>query len=284
MANKKEVRQHIESVSDIGMITNAMYLIASTKLRRAKESLSNARPYFNALKQTMHALSADKQAQKSSYFRTEGDKNAFVVITGDKGLAGAYNYNVIRSVLPLLENNEKALLFPIGAYGKQYFIKHGYNVKEDFSFSSERGVLHSARIIGGILTDMYDRNEINEIFIVYTDFSGGMDSTVKIRKLLPFEGEEQDDLPREFYPSAQEVMKNVVPEYVIGYLYGAMTDGFCSEQNARMTAMDAANKNAEKLLEELSVKYDHIRQNSITQEIIEVSAGTARQRNKGEIG
>ena len=129
----------------------------------------------------------------------------------------------------------------------------------------------------------YDGDELSELYVVFTDFIGGLTSEVKVKKLLPFTYEEDESQPdHEFFPSVKEVIQGIVPDYVTGYMYGALTDSFCSEQNARMTAMDSANKNAEKLLEELSVKYDHIRQNNITQEIIEVSAGANRQRQKGE--
>ena len=285
MANKKEVKQHIDSISDIRTITNAMYLIASTKLRRAKENLKNARPCFNALEKTMHFLATDNYAKNTKYFRTAGEKPGIVVITADKGLAGAYNYNVIRRTLALLEEMPEAIIFPVGTYGRQYFIKHNANVCEGFIFSSEGHTLRNARRMCEELMQKYDDNVLNEIHVVFTDFTGGLSSAVKVKKLLPFTYEEDESAPRhDFFPSVKEVVQGIVPDYVKEYLYGAMTDSFCSEQNARMTAMDSANRNAEKLLEELSVKYDHIRQNTITQEIIEVSAGTARQRNKGEAG
>ena len=283
MANKKEIKQHIDSVSDIRTITNAMYLIASTKLRRAKDDLQKARPCFSALEKTMNAIAADSYAKSNKYFRTIGKRAGIIVITADKGLAGAYNYNVIRKTLALLQEMPQALLFPIGAYGRQYFKKHNVEICENFLFSNEGNTLHNARRISEELLLRYDGDELSQLFIVYTDFTGGLGSEVAVKKLLPFTYEEKGETTRhEFFPSVKEVIEGIVTDYVTGYLYGALTDSFCSEQNARMTAMDSANKNAEKLLEELSVKYGHIRQNNITQEIIEVSAGAKRQRQKGE--
>ncbi len=281
MANKKEVKQHIDSVSDIKLITNVMYLIASTKLRRAKEDLKNARGCFTALDTFMNRLAGDKRTANNPYFTTAPvRKRGIVVITADKGLAGAYNYNVIRKTLGLITETPEAELYVMGAYGKRFFTKHKLNVVEDFTCSPEGGTLHKARQIGELLFERYKAGDLTEIYVVYSDFSGGMSTEVKVKKLLPIESEEQTEEEYEFFPSLKEAMDGIVPEYLTGYMYGAITDAFCSEQNSRMTAMDAANRNAEKIMDELSVKYDHIRQNSITQEIIEVSAGVNRQRQK----
>ncbi len=280
MANKKEVKQHISSVSDIRMITNAMYLIASTKLRRAKIDLENARYSFTALEAIITRMAADDRTNEYRFFHpTAEQKPGIVVITADKGLAGPYNYNVIRKVLsmPCIQN---AKLFVVGNYGRQYFKKHEANMAQNFVFSAEGHALRTARAICRILMEEFIADELTEIHVVYTDYSGGMTSEVKTKKLLPFERGAQKER-YEFFPSIQEVLDGIVPEYLTDFLQGALTDSYCSEQHARMTAMDAANRNAEKLLDELSVKYDRIRQNTITQEIIEVSAGAKRQRQKG---
>ena len=280
MANKKEVKSHIESISEIETLTSAMYMIASTKLRRAKTELANARACFSALQEVMPAFTSGKEAAKSRYLREAAEKKVgIVVITADKGLAGAYNYNVIRKTNALLSEYEDARLFVAGEYGRQYFTKHDATVEKDFSFGTEGHVLRTARNITDILLQKFG-NELTDIYVVYTDFSSGMSAEVKAVRLLPLE--KGDGGETEFFPSAEEVLRKIVPGYLTFFLYGAIVDSYCCEQNARMTAMDAANRNAEKLIDELSVKYDHIRQNSITQEIIEVSAGVNRQRQKGE--
>ena len=284
MANKKEVKSHIESVSEIQTLTGAMYLIASTKLRRAKTDLKNARGCFSTLHSILPELSSHKEVKKSRYFRkNETGSVGIVVITADKGLAGSYNYNVIRKTNALVEEHEGAKLFVVGDYGRQYYAKHKVNMQEDFSFSPEGYVLRTARNVTDILLKQFDEGELSEIYVVFTDFSGGMSAEAKVERLLPLPCEEGGKTSEtEFFPSTEEVVRTIVPTYVTIFLYGAITDSFCCEQNARMTAMDAANRNAEKLIDELSVKYDHIRQNTITQEIIEVSAGVNRQRQKGE--
>ncbi len=281
MANKKEVKSHIESISEIETLTSAMYMIASTKLRRAKTNLKYARPCFAALKEVMPAFTSGKEAAKSRYLHEAADKKVgVVVITADKGLAGAYNYNVIRKTNALRSEFKDVRLFVVGEYGRQYFTKHDAVVEKDFSFGTEGYLLRTDRSMTEILLKKFDDGELTDIYVVYTDFSGGMSAEVKAERILPLEKGEEDGI--EFFPSAEEVLRKVVPEYVALFLYGAIVDSYCCEQNARMTAMDAANRNAEKLIDELSVKYDHIRQNSITQEIIEVSADVNRQRQKGE--
>lgn len=292
MPSTKEIKNHIASVKDTKKITNAMYLIASTKMRKAKNELDMTRPYFSAIKDEIKRIFRVSENIDNKYFYpVQGEPelhgaNAYLVITADKGLAGAYNQNVIKEAMQLMrehspEGYETCKIFVVGEYGRHFFASHNIHIEQSFLYTAQNPTLHRAREITTTLLDMYERDEIDKIYIVYTDFAGGFDEKACSERLLPFHRadfitdavERAVIRPFEFYPSIETVLDNIVPSYISGYIYSALIDSFCSEQNARMTAMDSANQNAQKLLADLSVEYNHVRQGAITQEITEISSG-----------
>ncbi len=292
--NTKEIKNHIESVKDTKKITNAMYLIASAKMRKAKAELDRTRPYFTAVKSEMKRIFRSAPNVKSPYFYPE-DKNlsngAFgcLVITADKGLAGAYNMNVIRKAEELLSEHENTKLFVVGEFGRQYFAKKKIPVEKSFLYTAQNPTIQRAREIADILLELYDAQAVSKIYIVYTDWKNGMSEETVETRLLPFHRnefanaeEKEVKTPFEFLNSVDVVLRAMVPSYLSGFIYAALVDSFCCEQNSRMTAMDSANRNAEKILSELSVQYNRVRQAAITQEITEVSAGARAQKAKKE--
>ena len=294
MQSTKEIKTHIESVQETKKITNAMYLIASTKLRKAKNELSLTKPYFMALRAEIKRIFRTANDADSRYFYPVDDDTPLtgtygcLVITADKGLAGAYNQNAIRQAEKLLSEHPDTKLYVVGEYGRHYFAQHHIPVERSFLYTAQNPTLARAREISSILLDGFDKGELKEIFIIYTDMENSLVSEAQSTRLLPFHRthfatpakEKTINEPFEFVPSISEVLDHVMPSYISGFIYSALIDSFCSEQNARMTAMDAANKNAEKLLAELSLQYNRVRQAAITQEITEVSAGAKAQRRK----
>ena len=294
MAGTKEIKTHMESVRETRKITNAMYLIASTKLRRARQELDNTRPYFEALRGEIKRIFRTVSDVDSRYFYPIGDDTPLegtygcLVITADKGLAGAYNQNAIREAMRLLDQHPDTKLFVVGEYGRRFFASHGIPIERSFLYTAQNPTMARAREISALLLDGYDRGELRQIFVVYTDMAGAMSFQARSTRLLPFhrshfappEGERAVTEPFEFLPSVTAVLDSMMPSYVSGFIYSALIDSFCCEQNARMTAMDSANQNAEKLLGELSLQFNRVRQAGITQEITEVSAGAMAQRQK----
>lgn len=294
MANAREVRDHISSVRDTQKITNAMYLIASTKMRKAKADLDNTRPYFDALRGEIKRIFRTAKKVKSRYFYPEEESSALngpyacLVITADKGLAGAYNKNVIAEAERLLKEREGTKLFVVGEYGRQYFTRHRIPMERSFLYTAQNPTMQRAREISAILLELFECGEVDKIFIVYTDMGSGRNAETKTTRLLPFHRkqfvsenrEKAVTSPFEFTPSVEAVLDNVIQSYVSGFIYSALVDSFCSEQYARMAAMDAANRNAEKILAALSVQYNRLRQAAITREITEVSAGARAQKRK----
>lgn len=211
-----------------------------------------------------------------------------LVITADKGLAGAYNQNVIREAQKLLSKHPNTKLFVVGEYGRQFFLQCHIPIERSFLYTAQNPTMQRAREISSILLGLFDSGEVNKIFVVYTDLKNGLSAEAVSTRLLPFHRtqfetspkEKAVSVPFEFTPSIGAVLDNVMSGYVSGFIYSALVDSFCSEQNARMTAMSAANDNAQKLLDDLSVQYNRVRQTAITQEITEVSSGAKAQKQK----
>ena len=292
MANTKEIKSHINSVLEMQKITNAMYLISSTKMRKAKAELEKTKPYFEALQAEIKRIFRDSEHIESKYFYPdEGKLNGTygcLVITADKGLAGAYNMNVIKEAEKLLASHPDTKLFVVGSYGRNYFHKHHIPIEKSFLYTAQNPTMDRAREIAEILLEMFNDGQLDKIFVTYTDMPNSIEEKAITTRLLPFHHQHFDDgntekevkTPFDFSPSLGKVLEGVVPGYMEGYIYSALVDSFCSEQNARMTAMNSANQNAEKILVELSIEYNRVRQAAITQEITEVTAGAKAQKKK----
>lgn len=293
MAGTKEIKSHIASVQETRKITNAMYLISSTKLRKARADLDHTRPYFRALKGEIKRIFRTADRIDSHYFFVDDDHDhlegpcACLVITADKGLAGAYNQNAIREALRLREEFPEVQFFVVGEYGRHFFAQHQIPIEQSFLYTAQNPSMQRAREISALLLNGFDTGKFNQIFVVYTDMENAMSFRAQFTRLLPFHRKFFADTPDapvespfEFVPDVRAVLDNMVQSYVSGFIYSALIDSFCCEQNARMTAMDSANQNAEKLLGELSLQYNRVRQAAITQEITEISAGAKAQRQQ----
>lgn len=295
MSGTKEIKTHIQSVQETRKITNAMYLIASTKLRKARQELDNTRPYFLALRNEIRRIFRTTSSVNSRYFYPNdedipiSDGYGCLVITADKGLAGSYNQNAIREAMRLLDQHPGMKLFVVGEYGRRFFAQRNIPIEYSFLYTAQNPTMARAREISALLLDGFDRGELKKIFMVYTDMASAMSFEARSTRLLPFhrphfqpedpEEAEITNVPEyDFLPDVRSVLDSMMPSYVSGYIYSALIDSFCCEQNARMAAMDSANQNAEKLLGELSLEFNRVRQASITQEITEVSAGAKAQK------
>ncbi|MBR5229397.1 MAG: ATP synthase F1 subunit gamma [Firmicutes bacterium] len=297
MANIKEIKNRIKGVQDTQKITSAMYLIAATKMQKAKRELEGTKPYFYALQREIRNIFRQAGDLDSPYLLPAGqdeDENidgtyGMLVITSDKGLAGAYNQNVIKEAHRLIGIHSDVRLYVVGEYGRHYFETQKIPVAHSFMYTAQNPTLKRAREISGILLNDFEKQRLTRIIVVYTDFSNGlMGGQVMSSNLLPlsrsrFGGEgthHGENNVFEFEPSAEKVINNIIPSCITGLVYGAMVDSFCSEQCARMTAMDAANQNAKELLDNLKLQYNYIRQGAITQEITEISSGAKALKKK----
>jgi F-type H+-transporting ATPase subunit gamma len=236
-------------------------------------------------------------------------KKGFIVMTGDKGMAGAYNHNVVKEAENLLADAESYRLFVVGEVGRSYLYNQGYQVEKDFRFSTNNPSIHRARVMTEQIIELYKQEELDEVYVIYTRMVNSMKEEVEIEQLLPLkthefikqekleqaemqqasheqdfddENEEQmfDDGEYIIYPSPKKLLKSLVYNYVTGFLYGALVEASASEENARMMAMQSATDNAQDMLRELSIEYNRVRQSAITQEITEVIGGAKALKNK----
>ena len=290
MSEINEIKNRIKGVAATQKITNALYLISSAKVRKAREELEKTSPYFRGIRKEIKSIFKTVDHIESKYFYPENDHMqdapcGYLVITADKGMAGAYNHNVIKRVENEIKKHENSKLFVVGDLGREYLSAKGYNVAEDFSFGALRPTLAVARKIADILLDGFVNGDYSKLFILYTDMADG-GIIIKSTRILPFHTAEfiaeKDKIKEEFefVPSREVVLDNLVPSYVCGYVYSSLVDSYCVEQNARLVAMKSASDNASSILSDLSREFNHARQNEITTEITEVSSGAKFQRRK----
>ncbi|WP_294571024.1 ATP synthase F1 subunit gamma [uncultured Subdoligranulum sp.] len=287
MESIKEIRTHIDSVQQTLKITNAMYLISSSKLRKARRQLNDVQPYFEKITRTISDILHRTEGVDHVYFDTRPGrphKVGYIVITGDKGLAGAYNHNVLRMVDEQLEKTEDPTLFLIGQAGRNYFSHKGVNIDGEFMYTAQDPTVYRAREIGDTFVELFRKGHLDEVYVVYTEMVTAMEMEPRMVKLLPLDREAFPWTPRRaadgserhvvtYVPSPEHVLNHIVPSYLKGLLFGTLVESFCSEQNARMNAMDTATDNARSLLKELSLHYNRARQSAITQEITEIVGG-----------
>jgi F-type H+-transporting ATPase subunit gamma len=275
-----------------------MYLISSTKMRKARRDAESSRPYFQLLRREIRRMFAvGPDLIRSRYYdeavddNVKGGRNGILVITADKGLAGSYNQSVIRETLALADRSDEATLYIVGDYGWRFFRSHGSKVDETFEYSMLQPTLAIAREITSELLERFDRGDFDRLYVCYTEYQGGMSAGEAVHdRLIPFdrddfvpEGDEKDkdaSTVFEFEPDVETVLERSIQSYLVGYIYSALVNSYSSEQNARMMAMDAANDNASELLASLELEYNHIRQNAITQEITEISSGARSLKKK----
>ena len=294
MASAKEIQDRMRSIKDTLKITNAMYMISSSKLKKSKKMLADTEPYFYTLQSEMSRILRHLPDMNSIYFKTNAEiperkrKAGYIVITADKGLAGSYNHNILKLAEEELEKRDDYKLFVLGELGRHYFEQKGINIDKQLHFVVQDPSLSRARRIAEDLLKLYHENQLDELYIIYTTMVNAMQEEAQVAQLLPLKKTDFKipvpiDIPLEglaLKPSAEEVMDHIVPNYVVGFVYGALVEAFSCEQNARMMAMEGATNSAKQMLKELDIEYNRARQAAITQEITEVIAGAKSQKKK----
>lgn len=293
MAGMQEIRSHIRSVQETRKITNAMYLIASNNLRKARRQLNDVKPYFERIGSTISDILIHSPDLRHPYLdprlRSNWSQGAvgYLIITGDKGLAGAYNHNVLKLAEKVVAQTPNCRLFVVGQVGLSWFRERQIPVQE-FSFSAQNPNMHRAREIGAFLTQEYGQGRLDALYAIYTEMVTPMALEARTVQLLPLEREAVPHRPAgqsryvqavTYVPSEAEVLTALAPHYVNGMVFSLLVESFCSEQQARMTAMDNSTQNAADLIRQLNLQYNRARQAAITQEITEVAGGaqTGRQ-------
>jgi len=283
----KDIRLRIKSVQNTMQITKAMQLVAASKLRRAKERAKATRAYYTGLYEAVCEL-AERNTERVSPYAAEREvkRRCFVVIAGDRGLAGGYNQNVFKEVKAAGGEESSAMVIPIGRKALDYYHRRSVKVVSDKYPSAEDINIRDCKEIADIICEKFLSGEFDALSIGYTNFNSMLSQTPAVIPVLPLgelikeepkaqkpEGETQR-MPLTLYePDARAAFDVIIPDYVAGLICGALRESYAAEQAARRMAMDSASKNAGEIIEKLDLSYNRARQSAITQEITEIVAG-----------
>ena len=276
--NMKAIKRRIKSVSSTMQITKAMELVSSSKLRKAKDKAEAGRPYFEKLYEMMTEIAESKKDFKSPFTEKREIKNRlFIVIAGDRGLAGGYNSNLLKSALVDCRNDEnKPKIIAIGKKAIEFFEKRDFELVGKYPLLAETAKTADCADIATMAIEMFRREEVDQVKIFYTTFVSPLVQNPVSMDILPIEKDEEgDEVPTliTYDPAPESVFNRIVPKFTMSLIYCALSDAYASEQSARRNAMENATDNAEKMIGELSLKYNRARQEKITNEINEIVSG-----------
>ena len=277
MASMRDIKRRKQSVESTQQITKAMKLVSTVKLQRAKQRAEQSQSYFKCIYETVNSILA-----------SESDKKAVIMITGNRGLAGGYNANIVKLITKDDRfTTDNTAIYAVGKKGRDLMNRYGYEVKADYSDVVEEPIYNDAMDIARDLLKAYEAGEIGEIYLAYTFFKNTVSHQPTLLKLLPVDIEstkvqaedEQADkkeekiIPMNFEVEDTEALDMIIPKYVTSLIFGGLVESVASENGARMQAMDSATNNATEMIDHLSLLYNRARQGSITQELTEIIAG-----------
>ena len=289
MANMREIRNRMKSIQDTVGISKALYVVSSSKLKKAQKQYDRTKPYYKALSNTMADIMEHIEPEVTHKYINDKPpvdeskvNRLFIVVTADKGLAGAYNHNVIKLTEQWLAKGNNNTLFAVVQVGKHYFEKKGVLVDVEFTQTVQNPNPHRARDIAERVVELYDKGYIDEVYMIFSKTKNGS-CEADVSKILPLERKKFEKVESKeeynqfaiFSPSPKAVLKNLVPNYVKGLIYSALVSSFTSEHNARMVAMKSATDSATDMLKSLELLYNRARQAAITQEINEIVGGAS---------
>ena len=291
-ANMKAIKSRIKSVESTRQITKAMELVASSKLRRAKQQEEAVKPYYSMLLDTIRDIvRVGCERHPLINAKPEATATCYVVIAGDRGLAGGYNNNLFRLVREQIKDGD--CVIPVGKKSVDFYTKQSYAIlSTDFMPAADVGIAQSHEI-GSIVCQAFRSGKVGRVVVAYTEFASMLSQIPKTLELFPLErdvlraeqikktGREEMESEKPklhpdtiYEPSPEAVLETVIPQYVSGMIFGAVCEAAASEFATRRTAMNAANKNADAMISDLTLRYNRARQAMITQEITEIIAGS----------
>lgn len=280
MASMRDIKRRRNSIASTQQITKAMKLVSTVKLQKTKARAERSKPYFDKMYETVASMLAKSGTIDHPYLKPQtSGKKAVILITSNRGLAGGYNSNVIKTVTESDLKKEDIVLFTIGNKGKEYFQRRNYEIAGEYHEVIENPMFSDAKEICQEVLRLYTAGEVGEIYLAYTYFKNTVVHEPQLLKLLPMEVDEADienarsNTLMNYEPKEEEALEIIIPKYVTSILYGALVEAVASENGARMQAMDSATSNAEEMIESLTLQYNRARQGSITQELTEIIAG-----------
>ncbi len=288
MATLLDFRRRIRSVKNTQQITRAMKFVAAARLRRAQEAAIAARPYARELARMLRSImSRIAEPQHPLLARRPEERILTLVLTGERGLAGAFNANILRKALDFFRANKgkKISVIPVGKKGRDALRKARFSFVAEYVNVLARVDFGTAREIASLVTDLYAREEIDSVYIVFSEFKTVMTPNLVITKLLPVEGVQTDDesavestgsqVDYIYEQPVEQLLGKLLPRYIETQVLRAMLESSAAEHAARMTAMESATKNAGDVIEALTLHMNKVRQAAITKEIIEIVSGAS---------
>ena len=283
MSEIHEIKHRLAAVKQTRQITNAMYMISSTRMRKEATRAEYARRYIYQIRATVKDIIEKSTDIDHPYLRKRsGARAAFIVIAGDKGLCGSYNSSVLKYAEKLIKEHDTQYLETVGTMATEYFTRHGRMPDAETLRVVQKPRLHDARDIVNNMLRLYLHGDIDEVYVVFTRFIDVTQSYPHCLQLLPLEVEDYDDVDINtdysadmiYEPSPKEVFTHLAPQLAVGIVFAALVQSTASEHCSRMNAMQSATKNADEMIEKLSHQYNTQRQLSITNEIIEITSGS----------
>ena len=273
MAGMNDIKARIKSVESTMQITKAMELVATSKLRRAKETVERTRPYTKVLSEAMTDIISGSESFESEWFmKGKSERTLIIVFAGDRGLAGGYNSNVSKTAEANKAKN--TVWLPVGKKAVEYMKHRGYEILTEAFYEADDVGVGSAMVAGEMAADGFITGKYGRVLVIYTEFVSMMTQKVVCEELLPLKRTataEPKDISTDGDPD--EMLSSIVPSYIGGLLYSALCESIASEMGARRAAMNSANKNAEEIIGTLTLSYNRARQAAITQEITEIVSG-----------
>jgi F-type H+-transporting ATPase subunit gamma len=282
VASLRDIQTRITSTKKTSQITKAMEMVSASKLNRAETNAKSFVPYMNKIQEVVTSVAAGSQGVTNPMLVSRPvKKTGYLLITSDRGLAGAYNSNVIRAVSNRIKerhsSNDEFAIIALGRVGADFFRKKGYNVIETVVGLPDQPSFADVKDIANKAVGMFSAEAYDELFLFYNHYVSAIQQDVTEKKVLPLTDLNTSGklVSYEFEPSAEEILEVLLPQYAESLIYGALLDGKASEHAARMTAMRNATDNAKEIINNLTLKYNRARQAAITQEITEIVGGAA---------
>ena len=280
MANLKEIRGRIKSITSIQKVTSAMKMVAAAKLRTSQSNMEQCRPYSNKISSLLNDLLGECDSANFKLMqKREISKTLYVVITSDRGMAGAFNTNILKKAQSDIDINGKneAMIISIGKKSRDYFKNRNFDiVSEHIDFWGELSFEHAINI-GNEIVDLFISKKVDKVKIYYNEFKNLATQVIKDVDFLPLEkfdsNEEKQRIDRLFEPSKEDILRGLIPKHINVQLWQFLLESYASEQAARMLAMENATENAGDMIRDLGLQYNKARQSAITTEIIEIVSG-----------
>jgi F-type H+-transporting ATPase subunit gamma len=282
MANVRDIRRRIRSAKSIQQITRAMKFVSAARLRKAQDRVIAARPYAQQMLAVLNSLATRVRERSHPLLARRGDeKIGLLIITADRGLCGAYNTNILKRAIEFLggHRGKSVDLTVLGKRGRDFFRRRTYTVRHEAVSVLEKPSFETAAAIARDVIEEFEKGVHDQVWLLYNEFKSVVQQRVVVEPLLPIQPLEQSGehthLEYMYDVPPERILKNLLPRYVEAQIFRALLEAAASEHGARMTAMDAATKNATEMIDNLTLFANKVRQAAITKELIEVVSGAA---------